>query len=104
MNLNLIPTDLVDGKGISGHWGAITLAPSNLTGGAANTALQATLANIPPEVCTQLAPQLMGYADELDIEKATVKSQTNPKPDRDAVAGACITKSGGNVSIVIRAS
>lgn len=102
IQFNLPPTDLVDGGNISGHWGPITLAPSALAGGAANTAMQVTLTNIPQPDCIQLAPALLGVADELDVGgAANLKSANNPNPANDAIAAAC--GAGGAVNIVVRA-
>lgn len=99
---NLAPTDLVNGNALAGNWGAITLAPSALNGAAANTALQVTLANIPQPDCIQLAPALLGTADELDVGgNANLKSANNPNPANDAIAAAC--GNGGAVNIVLRA-
>jgi prepilin-type N-terminal cleavage/methylation domain-containing protein len=102
ITLNLVPTDLINGNAIEGHFGAITLAPGQLTGGGANTAMVITLNNVPPDACTQLAPALLGFADELDVgATANIKSRVNPRPARDTVAAACGVAS---VNIVLRAS
>lgn len=100
--LNLVPTDLLNGAALEGHFGAIALAPGQLAGGGANTAIVVTLSNVPPDACTQLAPALLGFADELDVgATANLKSRVNPRPARDAVAAACGVAA---VNIVIRAS
>jgi len=102
IQFNLPPTDLVDGANLSGRWGAVTLSPAALAGAAANTALQVTLANIPQPDCIQLAPALLGVADELDVGgAANLKSANTPNPANDAIAAAC--GAGGAVNIVIRA-
>ena len=99
---NLAPTALVNGTALAGNWGTITLTPGALTGAAANTALQVTLANILQPACIQLAPALLGTADELDVGgSSNLKSANTPNPARDTVTDACGT--GGAVSIVIRA-
>ena len=100
---NLAPNDLINGAALAGTWGPITLAPSLLQGAAANTALQVTLANIPQVVCVQLAPALLGVADELDVGAVVrLKSAAAPNPLNDTVAAAC-GAAGGTVAIVIRA-
>jgi prepilin-type N-terminal cleavage/methylation domain-containing protein len=105
LNLNAVPGDLRDGAAITGKWGAITLAPAALTGGNPNTAMQVTLANIPQEVCTTLAPALLGAADEMDVGgNANVKTQANPNPATDIVAGNCGPAGGPAVPIVLRKS
>ena len=99
---NLAPTALVNGNTLAGNWGSITLAPSALTGAAANTSMQVTLANIPQPACIQLAPSLLGTADELDVGgQANLKSANTPNPARDTVTDAC--GQAGAVNIVIRA-
>jgi prepilin-type N-terminal cleavage/methylation domain-containing protein len=100
---DLAPTDLVNGATLAGNWGPMTLAPAALTGAAANTALQLTLQNIPQQVCTQLAPALLGVADELDVGAGVnVKSFATPNPLNDVIAGNCGAV-GGSVNIVVRA-
>ncbi len=100
---NLVPTDLVNGAALAGNWGPISLGPTNLTGAAGNTALAVNMQNIPQPVCTQLAPALLGIADELDVGgTANLKSVANPNPLNDTVAAAC-GAAGGTVAIMIRA-
>jgi type IV pilus assembly protein PilA len=105
LNLNAVPGDLRDGANITGKWGAITLAPAALAGGPANAALQVTLANIPQEVCTTLAPALLGAADEMDVGgNANVKTLAAPNPATDVVATACGVAGGPAVPIILRKS
>lgn len=103
IQFQLAPTDLVNGNALSGNYGTITPAPSQLAGGVANTAMQITLANVPAADCVQLAPGLLGAADELDVGgTANLKSAATPNPANDVVAGAC--GNAGTVNIVLRAS
>jgi prepilin-type N-terminal cleavage/methylation domain-containing protein len=105
LNRNLVPGDLRNGAAITGKWGNITLAPGTLAGGAANTAMVVTMANIPQEVCTTLAPGLLGAADEMDVGATNnVKTAANPNPLNDVVAAACGNAGGPAVQIRIRKS
>lgn len=103
---SLIPTALDRGGGvIVGRWGAITLAPGNLSGGNPGTAMQVTLANIPQAVCAIMAPALLGATDELDVGGGNnLKSAANPNPAPDTVAAACGRAGGPAVAIRIRKS
>jgi prepilin-type N-terminal cleavage/methylation domain-containing protein len=89
IQLNLIPQDLLNGAAMAGNWGAITVAASNLTGGAAGTAYQLSLANIPPQVCPVLAPALAAMADELDVGTTALVKSLTVRPTPDAIALAC---------------
>lgn len=101
--LQLAPTDLVNGAALAGNYGAITSAPAALTGGAPNTAMQLSLANVPAKDCVQLAPALLGVATELDVgATANLKTAANPNPANNVVAAAC--GNAANVTIRVRAN
>jgi prepilin-type N-terminal cleavage/methylation domain-containing protein len=105
INFGLAPQDLLDaGGGLTGHWGTVTVTPSNLAGGVPGTAMQIALINIPQDVCVQLAPSLVALADEMDVGGAAVKNQTALlNPTAAAVAFACGNVGGGTTTITIRA-
>lgn len=103
IQFNLAPSDLINGAALNGNYGNITVGPSALAGGAANTAMQIVLTNVPAADCVQLAPGLLGAADELDVgAAANLKSAANPNPANDVVAAAC--GNAGPVTITLRAS
>jgi prepilin-type N-terminal cleavage/methylation domain-containing protein len=104
IQFNLAPAGMVNGAALAGNWGTVTPAPALLAGGAPNTAMAITLAGIPQAVCVQLAPALLGIADEMDVNGVAVKNTgALVNPLVGTVAAACGVAGGGAVPIVIRA-